>query len=241
MKIEIWSDFLCPFCYLGKRKLEIALDNFEHKDEVEVIFKSFELDPSAKNNYSENIHELIAKKYNIPVEKAKESNAQITLQGKDAHIDYDFDKIIQTNSFDAHRLAHYAKTEGKSNELSDRLFKAFFEEGLNLSDYKTLSSLAAEVGLDSSEALKILESEQYSSEVRKDEADAARLKINSVPYFVFNNKYALAGAQPSDTFLEVLRKVQKEELSSPSFELLAKNRENEDSNFEGCSDGKCNI
>ncbi len=241
MKIEIWSDFLCPFCYLGKRKLEIALDNFEHKDEVEVIFRSFELDPSAKKNYSENNHELIAKKFSIPVEKAKEFNNQITSQGKEIGINYDFDKVIPTNSFDAHRLAHYAKNEGKSIELSDRLFKAFFEDGLNLSDFKTLSSLAAEVGLDASKALKILESEEYSSEVRKDEDAAARLKINSVPYFVFNNKYALTGAQPSETFLDVLRKVQKDELSSPSFEFLAKNRENEDSNSESCSDGKCNI
>ena len=156
MKIEVWSDFVCPFCYIGKRRLEIALNKFEHKDEVELVFKSFELDPSSKKKFDENIHEIIAKKYGISVEQAKASNNQIVEQAKAIDLNYNFDDLIPTNTFDAHRLSHYAKTDGKMNELSERLLKAYFVDSLNISDHKVLANLAGEVGLDSEEALKIL-------------------------------------------------------------------------------------
>jgi predicted DsbA family dithiol-disulfide isomerase len=243
MKIEIWSDFMCPFCYIGKRRLEIALDKFEHKDEVEVVFKSFELDPSSKKKFHGNIHEIIAHKYGISVEQAKASNNQIVAQAKAIGLDFNFDDLIPTNTFDAHRLSQYAKTEGKINELSERILKAYFIDSLNISDYKVLAGLAGEVGLDSDKALTVLESQQYGTEVRKDEESASKLKISSVPYFVFNNKYAVSGAQPSEVFLEVLEKVREEELSSPVIEFLSKEQDksNEASEAGSCSDGKCNI
>lgn len=243
MKIEVWSDFVCPFCYIGKRRLESALNQFEYKDEVELIFRSFELDPNFKNKFDENIHEIIARKYGISIEQAKASNNQIVAQAKAIGLNYNFDDLIPTNTFDAHRLSHYAKTEGKANELAERILKAYFVDSLNISDHKTLAGLAGEVGLDSDEALKVLVSDKYGAEVRKDEENAARFGITGVPYFVFNDKYAVSGAQPPEAFLEVLEKVKKEEVSSEVIELLSedKAKENENSNLGNCSDGKCEI
>ena len=243
MKIEVWSDYVCPFCYIGKRRLEIALNKFENKDEVELVFKSFELDPSAKKKYKENIHEIIAKKYGISVEQAKSSNNQIVEQAKAIDLNYNFDDLIPTNTFDAHRLSHYAKTEGKMNELSERLLKAYFVDSLNISDHNVLANLAGEVGLNSEEALKILESDKYGDEVRKDEESASKLRISGVPYFVFNNKYSVSGAQPPELFLELLEKVRKEEISEAVTEFLPEDKEqdNGDSNAGNCSDGKCKI
>lgn len=241
MKIEIWSDFVCPFCYIGKRRLEIALNKFEHKDEVELVFRSFELDPSSKKKFDENIHEIIAKKYGISVEQAKASNNQIIEQAKAVGLNYNFDDLIPTNTFDAHRLSHYAKTEGKMNELSERLLKAYFVDSLNISDYKLLADLAGEVGLNSEEALRVLESNKYGDEVRKDEESASKLRISGVPYFVFNNKYSVSGAQPAELFLEVLEKVKKEELLGTVTEFLSEDQDKGDSNSGNCSDGKCKI
>lgn len=211
MKIEVWSDFVCPFCYIGKRRLEIALEKFEHKDEVELIFKSFELDPSSKKKFDENIHEIIAKKYGIPVEQAKASNNQLVDQAKAIGLNYNFDDLIPTNTFDAHRVVHYAKTEGKTNELVERIFKAYFIDSLNISDHKVLASLAHEVGLNSDKALSMLESDQYGEEVRKDEETASKLRISGVPYFLINNKYVVSGAQTPEMFLEALEKAREEE------------------------------
>lgn len=205
MKIEVWSDFVCPFCYIGKRKLEIALNKFEYRDEVEINFKSFELNPTSKKKVDGSMHEIIAKKYGITVEQAKASNEQIILQAKKVGLNYNFDDIIPTNTFDAHRLTHYAKAEGKMTEMSERLFKAYLTEALNISDYKVLANLASEVGLNGNEALKVLESDKYKAEVREDEKTASRYGISGVPYFVFNNKFAVSGAQPPEVFLETLQ------------------------------------
>jgi len=211
MLIEVWSDFVCPFCYLGKRRLEIALEKFAYKDEVELVFKSFELDPLSEKKFDGNIHEYIAKKYGIPVEQAKASNNQLVAEAKDIGLNYNFDDLIRTNTFDAHRVVHYAKAEGKMKELSERIFKAYFVDSLNISDYKVLASLAYEVGLNSDKTLSILESDQYGKEVRKDEETASKLGISGVPYFVINNKYAVNGAQPPELFLEALEKAREEE------------------------------
>lgn len=239
MKIEIWSDFVCPFCYIGKRRLEIALDKFEYKNEVELVFKSFELDPNAKKEYKESIHEIIANKYGIPLEQAKASNNQLILQAKDLGLDYNFDDLKPTNTFDAHRLVHFAKTYGKDKELTERLLKAYFVDSLNLSESKVLSELASEVGVDGDKALVVLESDEYASKVRLDEQIASDIGVTGVPFFVFNNKYAVSGAQPSELFLEVLEKVKSEELSEISAENIPTDVDSTDSGT--CSDGKCSI
>lgn len=207
MKIDIWSDYVCPFCYLGKRRLELALKDYEHKDEVEIVFKSFELDPSAKKKYEDSLHEIIAKKYGISVEQAKASNLQLVEQAKEVGLNYNFEDIIPTNTFDAHRLSHYAKAEGKAKELSERILKAYFVDSLYISDFEVLAGLAEEVGLDHKKAIEILESGAYAEKVREDEKDATRFGIQGVPYFVFDGKYAVSGAQSPEVLLEVLRKV----------------------------------
>ena len=211
MKIEVWSDFVCPFCYIGKRRLETALEKFEHKDEVELVFKSFELDPSSKKKSDKNIHEIIAKKYGIPVEHAKASNNQIVAEAKAIGLNFNFDDLIRTNTFDAHRVVYYAKTEGKMNELAERILKAYFVDSLNISDHKILASLAYEVGLNSDKALSVLESDQYGEEVRKDEETVSKLRISGVPYFVINNKHVVSGAQQPEIFLAALEKAREEE------------------------------
>lgn len=243
MRIEVWSDFVCPFCYIGKRRLEEAIKKVQYEEEIELIFRSFELDKTAKKKYDENINEIIAKKYDIQVEKAKALNDQIVSQAKAVGLNYNFEDLIPTNTFDAHRLLHYAKTKEKANELKERILKAYFVDSLDISDYQILSRLAFEVGLDSNEALKSLECNEYVEEVRKDEEKASKLKISGVPYFVFNNKYAVSGAQPSEVFLELLEKVKKEELSSKLIDVIAedKNQENKISRGANCSNGKCEI
>lgn len=239
IKIEVWSDFVCPFCYIGKRRLETALDKFEYKDEVELVFKSYELDPLAKKKYDENINQIIAKKYGITVEQAKKSNEQIVAQAKELGLNYNFEDLIPTNTFDAHRLAHYAKSEGKMNELTERILKAYFVDSLNISEHNVLAGLAGEAGIDTQKALEVLKSDSYTSEVRKDEEDASRLKISGVPYFVINSKYSINGAQREELFLEVLEKVKNEELSEQKLNSLSEKRQ--DSNSGKCANGVCQI
>lgn len=240
IKIEVWSDFVCPFCYIGKRRLETALDKFEYRDEVELEFRSYELDPSAKKKYNENIHQIIAKKYGITAEKAKKSNEQIVAQAKELGLNYNFDDLIPTNTFDAHRLAHYAKSEGKMNELTERILKAYFVDSLNISDHNVLGRLAGEVGIDTQKALEVLKFDLYTSEVREDEEDASKLKISGVPYFVINSKYSINGAQPAELFLEILEKVKNEELSEQGVNSSSEDRR-QDSNSGKCSNGVCQI
>lgn len=240
MRIEVWSDFVCPFCYIGKRRLEMALNEFEHKEEVELVFKSFELDPQSKKKFDESIHEIIANKYGIPVKQAKAMNDQIVAQAREIGLNYNFDDMKPTNTFDAHRLSHYAKAEGKMNELSERILKAYFVESMNISGYEVLSKLAEEVGLNRAKALEVLETGKYSAEVRNDEEEASKLNITGVPYFVFNGKYAVSGAQPIEVFLRTLNEVIKEEKSG-SIQSSENAKDHKKSVSGKCVDGKCEI
>ncbi|MFX3623634.1 MAG: DsbA family oxidoreductase [Ectobacillus sp.] len=210
MKIEIWSDFLCPFCYIGKRRLEAALQQFAHKDEVEVVYRSFELNPNAKRDIETDIHSLIAAKYGISREQAQAANNNIAMQAKEVGLTFRFDTMIPTNSFDAHRLVHFAAGHGKMQEMMERLFQAYFIDSKHIGDRETLMALAAEVGLDKENTAAMLASDEYTAEVRADEQRARELGISGVPFFVFNGKYAVSGAQPSEVFLEVLQKVYDE-------------------------------
>lgn len=237
MKVEVWSDYVCPFCYIGKRRMEEAIHQLDFKSEIEVEFKSFELDPNAPKSYEGNINELIAKKYGIPVSQAKASNDQIVAQAKAMGLNYDFNNMKPTNTFDAHRLAHYASTQGKQEKLSERLLSAYFTEGKDLSSYEILASLAKEVGLDYNDVIRILESDQFKDVVRQDESDARSLNISGVPYFVINGKYAISGAQPTDVFLQSLKQIKADEIKVESEKLEASN--NDSSGI--CIDGQCKI
>lgn len=216
MKVEIWSDYVCPFCYIGKRRFEKGLEQFAHKNEVEVEYKSFELNPHAERDQNQNVHEMLAEKYNMTPEQAKANTDNITEQAKSEGLDYYMDRTIQTNTFDAHRLTHFAATKGKSQEMTERLLKAHFTDALHLGKPETLADLAAEVGLDRDEALQALNSGGYEQEVRAEEQEAANIGVNGVPFFVFNRKYAVSGAQPSEMFLEVLQKAWDEKFEEQS-------------------------
>ena len=183
---------------------------------------------------------ILAKKYGITVEQAKKSNEQIVAQAKELGLNYNFDDLIPTNTFDAHRLAHYAKSEGKMNELTERILKAYFVDSLNISDHNVLARLAREVGIDTQKALEVLKSDSYTSEVREDEEDASRLKISGVPYFVINSKYSINGAQREELFFEVLEKVKNEELSEQRLNSLSEYKR-QDSNSGKCANGICQI
>lgn len=206
MKIEIWSDIFCPFCYIGKRRFENALNKFENKEEVEVLFRSFELNPNAEKVNTNNIHEAIADKYGITLDEARANNENIIKQAKSLGLDYNFDGLVLTNSFDAHRLIHFAKDFEKNNEITEALFKAYFIDSKNISDFNVLGDIAKSVGLNKDEVIKVLNSDRYKKEVREDEALARSYSITSVPTFIINNKFIISGAQSEDVFLMALNK-----------------------------------
>ncbi len=236
MEVEIWSDFACPFCYIGKRKFEAALSGFSHRDQVEVKFKSFQLDPGAKRDVDQNVHEMLAAKYGMSLEKAKEMNNQVALQAKEVGLDFQFDSVQLTNTLDAHRLAHFAKKHGKAAELTERLMKAYFTDGLNIGDHQTLVRLAGEVGLDENEVTALLEGNEYQDEAHADQGEGARIGVRGVPFFVFDQKYAVSGAQPSEAFKEALEKVWSEKE-----ELQEQKTVTQESNQAHCSDGSCSV
>ncbi|MGL5821817.1 MAG: DsbA family oxidoreductase [Sarcina sp.] len=230
MKIEIWSDFVCPYCYIGKKRLENAIKQFSDKENIEIVFRSFELDPNAEKSYEGSINEHIAEKYNMPLEQAKTINNNIIEQAKEVGLNYNFKDLIRTNTFDAHRLTHYAKEEGKMNEMSEKIFKSYFIDSLNISDHPTLIKLAKEVGLNTSKVTEVLESTMYADEVRHDEATATSKAVTGVPYFVFDEKFVVSGAQPSSVFLKVLNNTKNEA-------DMLKNSTNSKAGI--CIDGKC--
>lgn len=207
MKIEIWSDILCPFCYIGKRRLEQALEQFPAEDKVEIIYRSFELNPDAPKSYSEDIHAIIAKKYGISYAQSKANNDKITEQAATLGLDFQMDTMKSGNSFDAHRLIHFAGTKGKMAEMKEQLLHAYFTESKNVSEHQVLIEAATTIGLNREEVLTILDSDIFTAEVRRDEMEAQQLQINSVPFFVFDRKYAISGAQPLEAFMEVLESV----------------------------------
>lgn len=207
MKVEIWSDYACPFCYLGKRRFEKALELFQHKDEVEVIFRSFELDPSMSKEVQSSMQELLAAKYGMSIEEAKAANDRVAEQAEQEGLVYRFATMIPTNTFDAHRLTHYAKKQGLMTEISERLFKAYFTDSLHIGDIETLIFLAQGVGLNGEEVGDLLKSDAYGEQVRTDERLAGELGIRAVPCFVLDGKYAVTGAQPTEVFLNTLEQV----------------------------------
>ncbi len=206
MKVEIWSDVMCPFCYIGKRKFESALSQFEHKEKIEIVWHSFQLAPDLKTQPNKNIHQFLAEHQGISVEQAKEMNDQVTQMAKQVGLVYNFDKSIVANSFNAHRFTHFAKQYGKQNEVEELLFRSYFTDGKNIDDYATLIQLGEEAGLDTAALKTALENGSYADEVQKDIYEAHQVGVRGVPFFVFNRKFMVSGAQESNAFLETLRK-----------------------------------
>lgn len=220
MKIEVWSDFVCPFCYIGKRRLELALAQFPHREKVDIVFKSFELDPNVETNESITIDQVLAKKYGMSLEEARRANQGIVEQAASVGLNYDFSTMSPTNTFQAHRLAKFAEKQGKMMEMTERLFQAHFTESQRIDDHETLVRLAEEIGLNPDEVSEVLKHNLYSDEVRADEREAQMLGVRGVPFFVINRKYAISGAQPTEVFLRALQKVWAEEENSTQLEML---------------------
>ncbi|WPU66862.1 DsbA family oxidoreductase [Peredibacter starrii] len=210
IQIEVWSDINCPFCYIGKRHLEAALEKFSDKGDVVVEWKSFELDPMANPPKGANHHELLAKKYNKDVAWAKEMDKNLTDMARKSGLDFHMEKQVPANSFNAHRLIHLAKQNHLQDQMKERLLKAKFTEGKDIGDTEVLKLLGIELGLDQKELDELFSGNRFVTDVREDEEIATELGIRGVPFFVFNKKYGVSGAQPVEVFSEILDKVNNE-------------------------------
>jgi predicted DsbA family dithiol-disulfide isomerase len=206
MKIEIWSDVVCPFCYIGKRKFEEALSAFKYKDEVEVIWHSFQLAPDAEYVPGKTLNQMLSERKGISLEKANEMNEYVANVAAEVGLEFNLDKAIPVNTFDAHRLIHLAAKYNLQSKMKERLLHAYFTKGLNVSDHGTLLQLGKEAGLDETEVRAMLVSDAMANEVKADIQEANALQIQGVPFFVFNRKYAISGAQSPETFFTGLEK-----------------------------------
>jgi len=223
MKVEIWSDVMCPFCYIGKRRFEEALQNFDQKEKIEIEWKSFQLNPDLKTDTSVNIDEYLADKKGWTLDYAQRLNAQVTEMAAQVGLEYNFDKAVVANSFNAHRFSHFAKKNGLGVEAEEALFKAYFTDGKNIDDKDTLIALAVSIGLNADGTRQALEGNAFADDVRHDIAEAQYLGIQGVPFYVMNNKYAVSGAQAVPVFEQTLQKAfadWQQENAKPKLEII---------------------
>jgi predicted DsbA family dithiol-disulfide isomerase len=206
MNVEIWSDVVCPWCYIGKRRFETALAAFAHRDDVDVVWRSFQLDPNAAATSDADPIERLAAKYGMSRADAEAAQARVTANAATVGLDFHLDKARTGNTFDAHRLIHYAHEAGKQDALKERLMAGYFVEGEAIGEAEVLVRLATDVGLDGPAARDVLESGAFSAEVRHDEAEARQIGITGVPFFVIDRAYGISGAQPSELILATLDK-----------------------------------
>ena len=206
MRVEIWSDVVCPWCYLGKRRFETALAARPDPDDVEVVWRSFELDPDAPRRREGDLVGHIARKYGIGVEQARASQARLTALAAREGLEYHLEDAKPGNTLDAHRLLHWARDRGRQDALKERLLRAYLVEGAPIGERATLTRLAADVGLAGEEAASVLERDAYVDAVRSDEVEGAALGITGVPFFVIDRRYGVAGAQDASVIAEVLER-----------------------------------
>jgi predicted DsbA family dithiol-disulfide isomerase len=215
MKVEIWSDVVCPWCYIGKRRFESALASFEHRDEVEVGFRSFELNPNAQADPGTGLDEMLARKYGLGLEQARALNARVVSAAAGEGLEYRLDIARPGNTFDAHRLIHLAAAHGRQAAMKERLMAAYFTEGKAIGDRDSLIEVAVEVGIDRERARSVLDGDEFASEVRAEEREASELGITGVPFFVINRRYGVSGAQPPEVMLDALEMAWREAGAEP--------------------------
>ncbi|WEG14796.1 DsbA family oxidoreductase [Pullulanibacillus sp. KACC 23026] len=236
MKIELWSDFVCPFCYIGKQRLEMAISRFPHKEEVEVIYKSFQLDPHAEAYSEKSIYEVLAAKFGSTVEQVKKMNESLIQQAAEIGLDFNYEIMKPTNTLDAHRLAKLAKSLDKEHALTNLLLKGYFTDGKNIGDPNTLLDLAEKAGIDRESASKVLNTpDAYLADVQKDIEEAQAIGVQGVPFFVVNRKYAISGAQPLETFVGALNQIWQEEHPAPTLKTFGS------TDADVCADDSCAI
>ena len=236
MKIEIWSDVVCPWCYIGKRRFESALERFAHRDEVEVVWRSFELDPSAPALRTGNAADRLAAKYGMSRAQALQKHEHLTRLAAGDGLNLRFDISQSGNTFDAHRLLHLAHEQGLQDQVKERLFRAYFAEGEPIGDRETLVRLVAETGIAEADVRATLDSDRFATEVRADELEARELGINGVPFFVIDSRYGVSGAQPADVLLQGLEHAWAE--AHPARVLTAVGGATADA---ACTDDSCAI
>jgi predicted DsbA family dithiol-disulfide isomerase len=202
--VEVWSDIVCPFCYIGKREFEAAMERFPQRDSVEVVWRSFELDPRAPQRSPLDMYGMLVEKYGGTRADAKARVDGVVQRAKGLGLVYNMDIAVIGSSFDAHRLLQFAKTKGKGDEAKERLFKAYFTEGAHLADHATLVRLGLEIGLDPKELERMLRSDAYAEAVRADERAGHAAGVRGVPYFRMAGTVVVSGAQQSDAFLQAL-------------------------------------
>jgi predicted DsbA family dithiol-disulfide isomerase len=215
LTVEVWSDVVCPWCYIGKRRFETALERFEHADEVTVMWRSFELDPEAPPHVEGTAAERLAAKYGMSAERAETLHAEMTERAAAEGLEYHFELTRGGNTFDAHRMIHLAATYGHQGAAQERLMRAYFTEGEAISDHDTLVRLVAELGVDPDEARAALELDRFAEDVREDEQLAGQLGIQGVPFFVLNRRYGVSGAQPPEVLLDALQQAWDEAVTVP--------------------------
>lgn len=222
MKIEMWSDYSCPFCYMGKKKLEKAIENFKHKDQVEVVIKSFQLSPDLKEEPVGIGHEGFSKHKNMPLSQVKAMMDNVALQASHYGLDYQMDKLVLSSTLKAHQLVKWANRFHKAIPMSEIFFDAYFNKGLNLAKHDVLLELIKPLGLNMDEARHVLDESIYIDEINNDIKEASQLGVRGVPFFVFDRKYSISGAQSDQVFAQTLEKSFQE---SSSFGLLANDDE----------------
>ena len=235
MKIEVWSDYVCPFCYIGKRRLEEAIELTGLAQNIDVQFKAYQLDPSTPTISEQSTYERLAEKYQTTVEAAKQMTTSVNQQAQTVGLKFDFDNAKAANTFDAHRLAKWAEAQGKPAEASERLLKAYFIEAQEIGRHEVLLNLIEEIGLDRTQAAEVLSSNAFEKEVKQEIEEGMSLGVQGVPFFVINRKYAISGAQPAEAFAEALRKVAEEEGISSKLQTLGQD------NVGICKDDNCEI
>lgn len=205
MKIDIWSDYACPFCYIGETRLNKALAELDIKDETELNYRNFQLNPQATSHPDKDINTLLAEKYGMTYEQAKMNNQSVMIEAKKSGLDYDFENIKSNNTRMAHELTRYAAEFGKEEAMAEVLFSAYFEKGIDIGLKDNLVQLAREVGLDQTKAREALDQERYKEVVLKDQDIASSLGVSSVPFFVIEDQYSISGAQSQEYFNQVIR------------------------------------
>ena len=216
MKVNIWSDIRCPFCYIGMRKFEKALERFPHKEKVEVVWRSFQLDTGLRTSMGLHSYDYLAKVKGMERERVVQMHDHVVNVAAEEGLDFNFEHLIVANSYNAHRLIQLAKVHGLGNEAEEKLFRSHFTEGKNIDDRETLLTIGIELGINEREVGEMLASDKYGDRVKEDERLAKSIGIRGVPFFIMNETLAVSGAQSSDVFLQALEKawieVEKQEL-----------------------------
>lgn len=239
MKIEVWSDVMCPLCYIGKTNLETALEGFAHKDQVELVYRPFQLFPDAPSKTGQNYYEWTAQVHGggMTADYVREGNKSVVKLAEDAGLAYHLDAVIPSNTADALRVALYAQERGKAGAWMTRVSKAYFTDALDIGDHAVLAGLAGEIGLRADEVLAMLSGDQYKDSLKQERLYGSRLGITGTPFYIFNDRYAVSGAKPSSAFLDMLEQAWREE--RPLQMLDAAPGDESDGGL--CGDGVCRI